>query len=86
MVLDLTNAPGAEDEMGARQSHILILWIFECGHAIECGCRHQIGLQGFCIICDKPRKITASKKVDYHLARPRNSKERETVNAEKARS
>jgi hypothetical protein len=77
MVLDLRSAPGyvEGDEMGARQSHILNLWIFECGHGIECGCRHKIGLNGFCIICDKPRKIVEFKTVDYHLARPRKREE-----------
>jgi hypothetical protein len=59
--------------MGARENHVLDLWILECDHAIECGCRHSIGLKAWCIYCDAPKLVTDHKVVNYYLARPRNT-------------
>lgn len=59
--------------MAPRENHVLDLWILECEHAIECGCRHSIGMNAWCIYCDAPRKVVGHKIVDYHQARPRNS-------------
>lgn len=57
--------------MGARETHRVTLWILECGHAVECGCGHTVGLRAHCIMCGKPSKVIQRKRVSYYLQHPR---------------